>query len=82
MRLNLLIGIQSMEDYALKIDVNAGPKLKIKKFRIPTMKKILVAVLANMLKNSQSSFSFSRPFLRTVIEKIHLFGISLDTYKR
>ena len=41
-----------MEDYALKIDVNAGPKLKIKKFRIPTRKKILVAVLANMLKNS------------------------------
>ncbi len=83
LKLNLLLGIQTNHHWLnTSLNVNSALKIIVKKFQLPSMKKILLEVVYRTLTMNETCFDFGTHFLRTLTEHIKFFGLSLEKFSR
>jgi len=84
LKLCLMMGVQSnsYEDLMSKISITTSNFMIVKKFYFPSMKKILLEVIYRLLKSERNIYLFGQDFLKSVIENIQVYGLSLEKFKR
>ena len=84
LKLCLMLGVQSnsYEDLMSKISITTSNFIIVKKFYFPSMKKILLEVIYRLLKSDKNIYLFGQDFLKTIIENIQVYGLSLEKFKR
>lgn len=84
LKLCLMLGVQSnsYEDMMSKISITTSNFMIVKKFYFPSMKRILLEVIYRLLKSEKNCYLFGTNFLKTIIENIQVYGLSLEKFKR
>ena len=79
-----MLGVQSnsYEDLMSKISITTSNFIIVKKFYFPSMKRILLEVIYRLLRTEKNIYLFGHNFLKTVIQNIQVYGLSLEKFRR